>query len=267
MPVSFFWMKLYHDRLNDPRFQALSDRLWRRAVELELVASLTRRETHLGRLPRVEEIAFHLRLQAEEVEADLVELSRPPLRLTELVNGHWFLRNFAERQVATSSSARGVLRREREQRKAYAASLPEESPPTRREAWHVSLANELPDGPGAYRIVCSASHHQHIGASRQVRRRVKDQLRDIKTSAAHHPLGQDYIDHGPASFFVEFLRPPFESESMVELERAGIEAWEAEGAILGEATPKSHRTWDLRTRTARDVRIEESEEDNHASPD
>ncbi len=121
--ASFFWMKLHHDRLDDPRVVRLSDRLWRRYHELELVASKTRRDTHLGRLPPVQEIAWHLRyLTAEEIEADLVELTKS--RLVENRGGWWFIKNFDRLQGAASASDRGRTYR---QRQRYAESLEEQT--------------------------------------------------------------------------------------------------------------------------------------------
>lgn len=103
--ASFVWFKLYHEILDDPKMGALSDRLWRRAIELMAVASKTRRATHEGRLPPVEQIGWHLRLPPEEVEADLVELASRT-GVVELRSGHWFVTNFADRQAAMTSTER-----------------------------------------------------------------------------------------------------------------------------------------------------------------
>jgi len=107
------WFKLYHEIIDDPKMTCLSDRLWRRAIELFVVASKTRRDTHLGRLPPVEEIAFHLRLAPEEVEADLVELAGKT-RIVELRNGHWFVRRFAHRQAPSDAKDRMQASRDRQ---------------------------------------------------------------------------------------------------------------------------------------------------------
>ena len=108
--ASFYWFKLYHEILDDPKMSTLSDRLWRRSIELMAVASKTRRSTHEGRLPPLEQIAWHLRLPAEEVEADLVEIANRT-GIVELRNGHWFVTNFADRQAALSSTDRSRYHR------------------------------------------------------------------------------------------------------------------------------------------------------------
>ncbi len=115
------WLKLYHEILDDPKMTQLSDRLWRRAIELFIVASKTRRETHLGRLPPLEEIAWHLRLPTEEVEADLVELAAKT-RIVELRNGHWVVRKFSQRQAPSDAKDRTQAWRERQR---YAETLDE----------------------------------------------------------------------------------------------------------------------------------------------
>lgn len=111
MPAySYHWIKLYHEVLDDPKMCTLSDRLWRRAIELMLLAGKTRRSTHEGRLPELEQIAWHLRQSAEEIESDLVELANRT-GIVENRGGRWYVTHFDDRQRAMTSTERSQRRR------------------------------------------------------------------------------------------------------------------------------------------------------------
>ena len=68
---SKYWIKLYHEVLDDPKMGRLPDRLWRRTVELFLMAG---DNDEGGYLPDTEDIAWRLRSNIEEVETELDEL-------------------------------------------------------------------------------------------------------------------------------------------------------------------------------------------------
>ena len=89
---SRYWIKFYIEVLDDPKMGRLSDRLWRRACELFLVAG----ETHDGgSLPSPEDLAWRLRLTSEELSEDLSQLTE----LGILSRDNWQLRvvNFSPR--------------------------------------------------------------------------------------------------------------------------------------------------------------------------
>jgi hypothetical protein len=98
---SKFWIKLYHEILDDPKMGSLEDRLWRRVVELFLLAGDFDEE---GRLPALEWMAWRLRRTSEELESDLVEIAKAGI--VENRGGFWWVSNFAERQAAESSAER-----------------------------------------------------------------------------------------------------------------------------------------------------------------
>ena len=91
-----YWIKLYHEVLHDPKMGRLSDRHWRRAVELMLMAGET---DETGVLPPVADMAWTLRTSEEELLADL-QGWRPDLEIVTLTEGGW---------SPTSSAGRAAL--------------------------------------------------------------------------------------------------------------------------------------------------------------
>ena len=63
--ASRYWIKLYHEILDDPKMGRLPDALFRRAIELFLIAGENGRD---GGLPALADIAW--RLRADEIELD-----------------------------------------------------------------------------------------------------------------------------------------------------------------------------------------------------
>lgn len=107
---SKFWIKLYHEVLDDPKMGSLSDRLWRRVIEMFLLAGDADEE---GRLPALEWMAWRIRRPAEELESDLVEIAK--CGILENRGGFWWVSNFAERQAAETPSERGKRWRKRQE--------------------------------------------------------------------------------------------------------------------------------------------------------
>ena len=93
-----FWVKLYIEILDDPKMGRLPNHLWRRAVELFLLAG---REGNDGALPPVEEMAWTLRLSEDKVLEDLHGLAEVGV-VHETEPGIWFVTHFQERQTSES---------------------------------------------------------------------------------------------------------------------------------------------------------------------
>jgi hypothetical protein len=92
------WVKLYIEILDDPKMGRLTNHLWRRAVELFLLAG---REGNDGALPPVEEMAWILRLSEDKVLEDLHGLAEVGV-VHEAKPGVWFVTNFKKRQTSES---------------------------------------------------------------------------------------------------------------------------------------------------------------------
>jgi hypothetical protein len=110
--ASNFWIKLYHEILHDPKMGRLPDNVWRRAIELFLLAGELDED---GKLPNTEDTAWLLhRAGVEEFEAELCHLEKVGI-LTRLEDG-WLVTKFSERQKAIGDAERAKAYRDRKRR-------------------------------------------------------------------------------------------------------------------------------------------------------
>jgi len=89
------WIKLYLEIMDDPKMGRLSDHLWRRTIELFLLAGENDAD---GLLPSVEDMAWRLRAAADELTADLQSLKG----IVELTSDGWLVTKFKDRQYSES---------------------------------------------------------------------------------------------------------------------------------------------------------------------
>lgn len=110
--ASNFWIKLYHEILHDPKMGRLPDNVWRRAIELFLMAG----ELNTGgNLPNTEDLAWHLhRPSVEEFETELDHLEKVGI-LTRLDDG-WLVTKFVDRQGFVTDAERSKAYRDRKRR-------------------------------------------------------------------------------------------------------------------------------------------------------
>lgn len=111
-----YWIKLYHEILDDPKMATLPDRLWRRAVEIFLLAGKLSKDKS-GILPETKQLAWLLRIPSEELEFDLIQLASTGI--IKSFDGGWVVVNFNKRQAATTSTERSQYHRERKQKQEY----------------------------------------------------------------------------------------------------------------------------------------------------
>ena len=109
-----YWIKLYHEILDDPLMATMPDRLWRRTIELFLVCG---RFSDDGCLPNSKQIAWILRADITSIENDLQEIAALGI-ITETENG-WAVKNFKKRQAPSSSTERSKAFREKERADQY----------------------------------------------------------------------------------------------------------------------------------------------------
>jgi len=115
-----YWMKFYHETIDDPKVARLPDNLWRRFFECCLLAG----ETNLGgRLPPIAEIAWRLRIDEAALSAELNQLVESGLLDHNvehvLDEGYWMVVNFAKRQTPMSGAERMRKLREQEKKDNY----------------------------------------------------------------------------------------------------------------------------------------------------
>lgn len=109
-----YWLKLYIEILDDPKMATLPDRVWRRVIELFLCAKKLNKDGHL---PDTRQLAWMLRMNADELEMDMAQIAHTGIVVRE-VNG-WFIPRFQERQAAVPAVERKRQERSREQSQQY----------------------------------------------------------------------------------------------------------------------------------------------------
>lgn len=112
--ASTYWIKLYHEILEDPKMCKLPDRLYRRVIELFLLAGETDQD---GYLPSLSDMSWRLRQDEEQLETELNELQKTGI--ISHVNGEWIVTNFAKRQARVEGKDRVKQCRERKKKQEY----------------------------------------------------------------------------------------------------------------------------------------------------
>jgi hypothetical protein len=116
-----YWLKLYIEILDDPKMATLPDRVWRRVIELFLVAKRLGKEGHL---PDTRQIAWMLRMSPDELEHDMKQISTTGIVTQEV--GGWFIPKFKSRQEAVPAKERMAEMRERNQKQQYYGNVTSE---------------------------------------------------------------------------------------------------------------------------------------------
>ena len=109
-----YWIKLYVEILDDSKMAVLPDRLWRRVIELFLMAGRFHQE---GNLPDTRQLAWILRMSSDDLEMDLQQIAGTGI-IQKVVNG-WFIPKFSKRQAAVSAADRMQAMREKQHHKQY----------------------------------------------------------------------------------------------------------------------------------------------------
>lgn len=106
------WLKLYHEMLNDPKMGTMTDHLYRRTIELFLLAG---QEDRNGLLPPLTQIAWALRTTVNDATLCLQELTE--LGIVTKTEYGFLVTHFMERQNTNLSDAERSAR-QREKQKA-----------------------------------------------------------------------------------------------------------------------------------------------------
>ena len=105
-----YWMKLWFDILRDPKMGMLPDRLWRRVIELFLLAGQNGED---GILPDVPTIAWQLNKPVSAIVTDLQKIAEVGI-VQEVQEGVWIVTNFKKRNEPVDSTKRIKDFRQRE---------------------------------------------------------------------------------------------------------------------------------------------------------
>ena len=112
--ASNYWIKLYHEILDDPKMCRLTDRQYRRVIELFLLAGDYEKDGHL---PQYDDIDFRLRFP-EGLKEDLESLIKFEILSLDETDDYYITR-WADRQSAMTNTERSQRRRERERKQSY----------------------------------------------------------------------------------------------------------------------------------------------------
>jgi len=99
--ASKYWIKLYHEILDDPKMGRMPDRLWRRTIELFLLAGELDQE---GLLPELRDIGWRLRIPDDQLADDMSLLQT--YQIVHQQDQQWIVSKFADRQSAMTSKER-----------------------------------------------------------------------------------------------------------------------------------------------------------------
>lgn len=109
-----YWAKVYIEIIDDPKMATLPDRLWRRIVELILLA---KKINNGGHLPDTKQLAWMLRMSTDDLDLDMKQIASTKI-VIQTETG-WFIPNFEKRQAAATNTERVHQFRKRQQNEQY----------------------------------------------------------------------------------------------------------------------------------------------------
>ena len=113
--ASYYWIKLYHEILDDPKMGLMDATLFAFTIKLFLIAGETDKE---GELPPVEHIAWRLHLSVDDCNVSLHELKRNGIVDCNDNETVWIVASFAERQSPDKVKERVRQHRKRQAEQA-----------------------------------------------------------------------------------------------------------------------------------------------------
>ncbi len=218
-----YWLKLYHEMVDDPKVAMLPDSSYRRFVECMLFAGEL---DEGGNLPPIELMAWRLHLDETSLAQDMSRLALAGLvELKE--GGRWFVTKFAERQAPASSTERS--------RRSRASSTNQHGD---RETWRTEIYSILPAQSGVYKLWIDGSGRAYIGSSKNIQQRIKQHLSEIGVD--HHKMNADFVTYGMGAVRADVLEL-VEIERMSERESYWIGKYDFSKLYNSETKGKVHR--------------------------
>ena len=114
-----YWIKLFIEILDDSKMATLPDRLWRRVIELFLLAGRYYKD---GKLPDTNELSWSLRMSMDDLDLDLKQIAQTGI-INKTDTG-WLVVNFAKRQAKMTDAERAQAYRDRQHSKQYYGNEP-----------------------------------------------------------------------------------------------------------------------------------------------
>jgi hypothetical protein len=222
-----YWIKLYHEMLYDRKMAQLEDRLWRRVVECFLMAG---EQNEDGYLPPLADMAWTLRTQEEFLETELNELMS--IGVLQHIDKRWHVTKFSKRQAPVNSTDRV-----KNYRKRY-ADHPKDN------VTQKSIYSKFPQAPGIYSISFVNTDKLYIGGAKNIQKRIKGQLTEMKTQG-WHPLHESYMEVGFDGIEIKILEMVDSIKNMGEIENKWISKYSPGSLFNKETTGKNHREWNV----------------------
>ena len=192
----------------------MSDHLWRRTIELFLVAG---KANAGGNIPNTKEIAWYLRTNEEALLADLEAIAS--LGIISKTESGWVVNKFNIRQAASTSTERSRECRKKEKREQY---------------YGESIRC------GIYKIQCKKSARAYIGSSIDIDNRVRVHFYEGETFE-NHWMHADLLKYGKSSFNVEILEIVQNEKDLPERETFWIKSSNQNELYNSEFIGKNHR--------------------------
>lgn len=205
--------------LDDAKVGRLSDRLFRRMIQLFLLAGETNRA---GYLPSMSDMAWRLRIDEEILETEMNDLAK--VGILTLDKGEWLVTNFALRQAAMSNSERAKRWREKN------AGV----------QWAKNLYKGLPAKPGIYQLTCKRTGMHYVGASNNIHTRIKQHL--YKISKDEHPMSEDVLDYGVETLAVKVLEIVDDENILRDREQHWLDQYPKDD-LYNSQSSKRHQNW------------------------
>ena len=111
-----YWAKVFIEIIDDPKMATMPDRLWRRSMEIFLLAGRYSKDKS-GQLPDTNQLAWALRMSTDDLLTDLKQLES--VGIVKKTKDGWLVVNFEKRQSPASDAERKRQQRERDQRNQY----------------------------------------------------------------------------------------------------------------------------------------------------
>ena len=234
MASNNYWMKLWFDILRDPKMGMLPDRLWRRVIELFLLAGQQGEE---GLLPNTSEIAWQLNKPEKAIITDLENIRKTGI-VDINVDGVWYVTNFKKRNAPVSSSERAKDFRMRN----YG------NPETNKKTM------------GIYKITCLENGKTYIGSSVDCDRRIS--VHFSEANQENNWMNEDMSRYGKSGFETEVVEIVEDENELPERETYWIKQYKPERLYNREFTGKqnAHREkFERKENVNRTLRSEEEQ--------
>lgn len=171
-----FWIKLYHEILYDPKMGRLPDNVWRRCIELFLMAG---ERAEGGKLPPVSDMTWSLRINPSQFEDEISQLLEVGILSTD-EDGGLYVTKFRERQGRIPAADKQKAYRDRKRQEAIENAGKDPEPPEK-EPDPPKNQDDTPKLPERYHAVTNGNADiDKIRLDKSESRSIKSRARDVE---------------------------------------------------------------------------------------